>query len=198
MTFVLRRGRSRVYGGPQLTPFTQFNPHYNVSTTISTVAMSLWNCCGADWIGWRVSLVATVRIRHSYLQYVSTIRLSCSCDGCFSFSDFVIRIHCRIRVDELTGRQHRPSTRLVETRAGIDGPCWRVMEIGHPSTRAVKARFPLPEFTARVHEFLCILIILIIKFPKHHKVVTSERLSAVESVDVWLELKLTVLSVVGW
>jgi len=29
-----------------------------------------------------------------------------------------------------------PSTRLMETRARQHGPCWRVMETGHPSTRA--------------------------------------------------------------
>ena len=34
---------------------------------------------------------------------------------------------------------HGPSTRLVETRARQHGPCWRVMEIGHPSTRAVNS-----------------------------------------------------------
>jgi len=33
-------------------------------------------------------------------------------------------------------RLHGPSTRLVETRARQHGPCWRVMETGHPSTRA--------------------------------------------------------------
>ena len=32
-----------------------------------------------------------------------------------------------------------PSTRLVETRARQHGPCWRVMETGHPSTRAVNS-----------------------------------------------------------
>ena len=31
----------------------------------------------------------------------------------------------------------RPSTWLVETRARQHGPCWRVMETGHPSTWAV-------------------------------------------------------------
>jgi len=35
--------------------------------------------------------------------------------------------------------QHGPSTRLVETRARQHGPCWRVMENGHPSTRAVNS-----------------------------------------------------------
>ena len=30
-------------------------------------------------------------------------------------------------------------TRLVETRARHHGPCWRVMETGHPSTRAVNS-----------------------------------------------------------
>ena len=30
-------------------------------------------------------------------------------------------------------------TRLVETHARQHGPCWRVMEIGHPSTRAVNS-----------------------------------------------------------
>ena len=37
---------------------------------------------------------------------------------------------------ELTARQ---LTRLVETRARQHGPCWRVMETGHPSTRAVNS-----------------------------------------------------------
>jgi len=32
-----------------------------------------------------------------------------------------------------------PSTRLVETRASQHGPCCRVMETGHPSTRAVNS-----------------------------------------------------------
>ena len=32
-----------------------------------------------------------------------------------------------------------PSTRLVETRARQHGPCWRVMETGHSSTRAVNS-----------------------------------------------------------
>jgi len=32
-----------------------------------------------------------------------------------------------------------PSTRLVETRACQHGLCWRVMETGHPSTRAVNS-----------------------------------------------------------
>jgi len=36
-------------------------------------------------------------------------------------------------------RQHGPSTRLVETRARQHGPCWLVMETGHPSTRAVNS-----------------------------------------------------------
>ena len=31
-----------------------------------------------------------------------------------------------------------PSTRLVETRARQHGPCWWVMETGHPSTRVVE------------------------------------------------------------
>ena len=39
---------------------------------------------------------------------------------------------------ELTGRVDGPSTRLVETRARQHGPCWRVMETGHPSTRVVE------------------------------------------------------------
>jgi len=30
-------------------------------------------------------------------------------------------------------------TRLVETRARQHGPCWRVMETGHLSTRAVNS-----------------------------------------------------------
>ena len=34
---------------------------------------------------------------------------------------------------------YRPSTRLVETRARQHGPCWRVMETGHPLTRAVNS-----------------------------------------------------------
>jgi len=40
---------------------------------------------------------------------------------------------------ELTGHQHGPSTRLVETRARQHGPSWRVMDTGHPSTRAVNS-----------------------------------------------------------
>jgi len=32
-----------------------------------------------------------------------------------------------------------PSTRLVETHTRQRGPCWRVNEIGHPSTRAVNS-----------------------------------------------------------
>ena len=39
---------------------------------------------------------------------------------------------------ELTGRVDGPSTRLVETHARQHGPCWRVMETGHPSTRVVE------------------------------------------------------------
>ena len=34
---------------------------------------------------------------------------------------------------------HCPSTRLVEMRAHQHGPCWRVMETGHPSTWAVNS-----------------------------------------------------------
>jgi len=40
---------------------------------------------------------------------------------------------------ELTGRVDGPSTRLVEMRAHQHGPCGRVMETGHPSTRAVNS-----------------------------------------------------------
>jgi len=36
------------------------------------------------------------------------------------------------------GRVDRPSTPLVETRIRQHGPCWRVMETGHPSTRVVE------------------------------------------------------------
>jgi len=36
-----------------------------------------------------------------------------------------------------TSRVDGPSTWLVETRAHQHDPCWRVMETGHPSTRAV-------------------------------------------------------------
>jgi len=36
-------------------------------------------------------------------------------------------------------RKHGPSTRLVETRPRQHGLCWRVMETGHPSTRAVNS-----------------------------------------------------------
>ena len=32
-----------------------------------------------------------------------------------------------------------PLAELVETRARQHGPCWRVMETGHPSTRAVNS-----------------------------------------------------------
>ena len=42
-----------------------------------------------------------------------------------------------------TGRVDRPvdglSTRLVETHARQHGQCWRVMETGHPSARAVNS-----------------------------------------------------------
>ena len=38
-----------------------------------------------------------------------------------------------------TSRVDGPSTRLVETRARQHGPCWRVMETGHPSTRVVNS-----------------------------------------------------------
>jgi len=38
-----------------------------------------------------------------------------------------------------TSRVDGPSTRLVETRACQHGLCWRVMETGHPSTRAVNS-----------------------------------------------------------
>ena len=45
---------------------------------------------------------------------------------------------------ELKSGFHYPSwrpelTRLVETRYRQHGPCWRVMETGHPSTRAVNS-----------------------------------------------------------
>jgi len=43
----------------------------------------------------------------------------------------------RFPLPELTIRVNGPSSRLVETRARQNGPCWRVMETGHPSTRAV-------------------------------------------------------------
>jgi len=36
-------------------------------------------------------------------------------------------------------RQLGPSTRVVETHALQHGPCWRVMETDHPSTRAVNS-----------------------------------------------------------
>ena len=39
----------------------------------------------------------------------------------------------------VNGPNDGPSTRLVETRACQHGPCWRVMETGHPSTRAVNS-----------------------------------------------------------
>ena len=45
-----------------------------------------------------------------------------------------------LTVDRLTGSVDGPSTRLVETRARQHGPCWRVMETGHPSTRVVENR----------------------------------------------------------
>ena len=38
-----------------------------------------------------------------------------------------------------TTRVDGPSTRLVETRARQHGPCWRVMETGHPSTQAINS-----------------------------------------------------------
>jgi len=38
-----------------------------------------------------------------------------------------------------TARVDDPSTQLVETRARQHGPCWRVMETGHPSTRAINS-----------------------------------------------------------
>ena len=45
----------------------------------------------------------------------------------------------RFPLPELTARVDGPATRLVETRARQHGPCWRVMETGHPSTRAVNS-----------------------------------------------------------
>jgi len=45
----------------------------------------------------------------------------------------------RFPLPELTGDQHGPSTRLVETRSCQHGPCWRVMETDHPSTWAVNS-----------------------------------------------------------
>jgi len=48
----------------------------------------------------------------------------------------------RFPLPELTSRVNGhddPSTRLVETQARQHGPCWRVMETGHPSTRAVNS-----------------------------------------------------------
>jgi len=44
---------------------------------------------------------------------------------------------CAFPLAELTGCQHGPSTRLLETRARRHGLCWRVIETGHPSTWAV-------------------------------------------------------------
>ena len=35
-----------------------------------------------------------------------------------------------------TGSKFSTELSLVETRARQHGPCWRVMETGHPSTRA--------------------------------------------------------------
>ena len=46
------------------------------------------------------------------------------------------RVIWRARVS--TSRVDGPSTRLVETRARQHGPCWRVMETGHPSTGVVE------------------------------------------------------------
>ena len=37
-----------------------------------------------------------------------------------------------------TSRVNGPSTWLVETHTRQHGPCWRVMETGHPSTRVVE------------------------------------------------------------
>ena len=56
----------------------------------------------------------------------------------FTFTDGVLQLHSNWskRVVLLF---HGPSTRPVETRARQHGPCWRVMETGHPSTRAVNS-----------------------------------------------------------
>ena len=54
-----------------------------------------------------------------------------------TIADIDLTTKSRFPLPELTGRQHSPSTRLVETRARQHSPCWRVMETGHPSTRAV-------------------------------------------------------------
>ena len=66
------------------------------------------------------------------------------CGACFSR---VLSVHQSIYHScfprpELTGDQFPlpgPSTRLVETYARQHGQCWRVMETGHPSTRAVNS-----------------------------------------------------------
>ena len=53
-----------------------------------------------------------------------------------------IKFKARFPLPELTARvngQNGPSTRLVETRARQHSPSWRVMETGHPSTRAVNS-----------------------------------------------------------
>jgi len=49
------------------------------------------------------------------------------------------RDHNRPTVSAVNTGQHGPSTRLLETRARQHGPCWREMETGHPSTRAVNS-----------------------------------------------------------
>jgi len=59
---------------------------------------------------------------------------------------------CSFPLAELKGRQHCPSTRLVETHARQQGPCWRVMEIVMvtrqlgPSTRVVETGLNSPPF----------------------------------------------------
>ena len=50
-----------------------------------------------------------------------------------------LHIKARFPLPELTARVDGLSTRLVETRTRQHGPCWLVMETGHPSTRAVNS-----------------------------------------------------------
>jgi len=58
---------------------------------------------------------------------------------------FIVVAKARFPLPELTARvngpswRDGPSTQLVETHARQHGPCWRVMETGHPSTPAVNS-----------------------------------------------------------
>ena len=56
-----------------------------------------------------------------------------------SSSFLACNFKARFPLAELKGRVDGPSTRLVEKWARKHGPCWWVMETGHPSTWAVNS-----------------------------------------------------------